>query len=319
MRARYGRYRRTRLHWAAWKGKSARVAQLLTWKSNTEAADSEGVTPLILASSFTESADTVVELLRRGANIHATAATGITALHMAAICGSPLAMRELLARGAKVDSPASNERLTPLHNACQQGCVDSVRLLLDAGSDAAGVASTCSPLFLACQESKPRVVELLLARPEVRAALDRRLAGGVTALNIAADRGCVPAVRALLAAGADVHALNDERVSALHFAAQEGRVTAMLELIDAGASVNGQTSRRVTPLMMACARGHLAAVAVLIRAGASVNARDINGATALVRVANLLDLAAPAEATPEAVLAQWSELATLMTTRGATI
>jgi len=42
-------------------------------------------------------------------------------------------------------------------------------------------------------------------------------------LNIAADRGCVPAVRALLAAGADVHALNDERVSALHFAAQEGR------------------------------------------------------------------------------------------------
>ena len=129
VRARYGRYRRTRLHWAAWKGKSARVAQLLTWKSNTEAADSEGVTPLILASSFTESADTVVELLRRGANIHATAATGITALHMAAICGSPLAMRELLARGAKVDSPASNERLTPLHNACQQGCVDSVRLL----------------------------------------------------------------------------------------------------------------------------------------------------------------------------------------------
>ena len=75
-------------------------------------------------------------------------------------------------------------------------------------------------------------------------------ADGFTALHFAAYLGGAPAVRALLDAGADVHAVarNDMRVQPLHSAAALGDVEACRLLLDAGADPNAAQQGGYVPL-----------------------------------------------------------------------
>jgi uncharacterized protein len=75
-------------------------------------------------------------------------------------------------------------------------------------------------------------------------------ADGFTALHFAAYLGGAAAVRALLDAGADVHAVarNDMRVQPLHSAAALGDVEACRLLLDAGADPNAPQQGGYVPL-----------------------------------------------------------------------
>ena len=83
----------------------------------------------------------------------------------------------------------------------------------------------------------------------------------------AAANGDTATVQALLDAGADVNAKNNEGVTALMWAAGVGGTDAVQVLLDAGADVNAK-HKSGTALVWAQKKGHTEVVEILKKAGA---------------------------------------------------
>jgi hypothetical protein len=91
-----------------------------------------------------------------------------------------------------------------------------------------------------------------------------------TMLHVAAEEGSEEAVRALIAAGADVNraSICEQGFTPLNIAAQGGFEPVAQALIDAGADVNKANKSGVTPMRLAAHNGHEAVIRALIAAGA---------------------------------------------------
>ena len=91
--------------------------------------------------------------------------------------------------------------------------------------------------------------------------------------------------RALVAAGADVNAVDADGDSVLHYAAANARTSDELKvmqmLIDAGADVNVRGDLGLALLHWTVIYDNINALGLLLRAGAAVNARDLNDDTIL--------------------------------------
>ena len=109
---------------------------------------------------------------------------------------------------------------------------------------------------------------------------------GLTPLMAAAASGAdLDLIKALIAAGADVHAKHWEDVTALMFAARTGNVETVKTLIEAGADVKAATTKGNTAIMFASVNGHADIIKVLLDAGADATATDNCGGTALALAA----------------------------------
>jgi ankyrin repeat protein len=117
----------------------------------------------------------------------------------------------------------------------------------------------------------------LLARGAPREVKD---VNGCTALYWASEKGHVDAVRALLAAGANVDAA-DSGITPLWVASSCNNTDAMRVLLAAGANVESGRLFRMRPLHVASKHGHVAATTLLLDAGADVNALNNYGCTPL--------------------------------------
>ena len=129
----HGKYKETRLSWAARMGSLLRVRELCDWRADIEAADTRGRTPLWLASCMREVA-VVRELLSRDVNIDAADNFGTTSLHVASQEGHVSIVRELLVRGANIDA-ADNHGATSLFSAFCVGHLVVVNELLAYGAN----------------------------------------------------------------------------------------------------------------------------------------------------------------------------------------
>ena len=115
------------------------------------------------------------------------------------------------------------------------------------------------------------------------ASVNRRGPLPLTLLQIAAGRGYVQMVDKLLAAGADVHALDSSMgASALHFAAQSGVTDVAQLLLDAGAFINLQSATvGLTPLINAIWSKQVGMVRFLLARGAAIEIKThLGGASA---------------------------------------
>ena len=97
----------------------------------------------------------------------------------------------------------------------------------------------------------------------------------------AATFGNVPAVRALLESGMDVHK-SFSYMTVLQYAVKQGQVAVMKALIEAGADVNKTAGNNRTALTIAATQGQASCVFELIKAGADVNLASNDGCTPLV-------------------------------------
>lgn len=98
---------------------------------------------------------------------------------------------------------------------------------------------------------------------------------GVSAMQLAADASNTELIRLLLKAGADPNSPNPDGETALHLVARSGNVEAAKLLLGAGAEVDPRESfGGQTPLMWAVARRHPDVVELLASRGANVNARS---------------------------------------------
>ena len=100
---------------------------------NVNAKDRYGHTPLIEAAKGGD-LEAVKDLLHRGAEVDSQSEKGKTALHYAAANGHMDVVKQLLAYGAQVDARDRDWR-TPLMLAAIYGCNHTVKVLLNAGAD----------------------------------------------------------------------------------------------------------------------------------------------------------------------------------------
>jgi len=113
--------------------------------------------------------------------------------------------------------------------------------------------------------------KLLAAGADVKAMN----AYGVNAMQLAADASNTELIRLLLKAGADPNSPNPDGETALHLVARSGNIEAAKLLLRAGAAVDPRESfGGQTPLMWAAARRHPEMVELLAAKGADVNARS---------------------------------------------
>ncbi len=187
--------------------------------------------------------------------------------------GQRVLPREL--RPAPWSSAAPSRGDRALVEAAEQGDLDEVRWLLDAGANVdASVPGDGSPLIVAAREGHLAAVTLLLDRG---ANPNLGVDGDGNPLIMAAREGHVPIVELLLNRGASVDEAVDGDENALIQASAEGRLEVVKLLVSRGANVNmriwadrgrEREGEWRTPLNQARRGRHGAVVAFLQSAGA---------------------------------------------------
>src|SRR5690606_12194430 len=153
-------------------------------------------------------AETIVQLLQRGADVNAAQGDGMTALHWAAERDNVRMAEVLVAAGADLEPTTRIGGYVPLHVAAREGNEAMVRWLLEAGA------------------------------PVDRLTTETR----ATALHMAASAGDPAVVAALLEHGADPNVAEEHwQQTPLVFAAAENRAEVIRLLLDRGADPNVTT------------------------------------------------------------------------------
>ena len=248
---------------------------------------------------------TLATALALAAAVSASAAD--TPLIDAAKAADVEAVRAALRASADVNASEA-DGMTALHWAVQRDAETITQLLLDASADVAAVNRyDVTPLALATTNGSAAIVAHLLA---AGGDPNRRLPGGETALMTAARTGSVLSIQALLDAGADPNAFEESRgQTALMWAAAENNAAAIDVLVKGGADVSARTSdvhavdtggtfsRAVgltkstdtgpsfTAYLFAVQLGQAEAVRALLDAGANINDTFPNGTSSLVLAA----------------------------------
>lgn len=204
----------------------------------------------------------------------------LTPLHLAAYQGHAEAADALLQAGAPVDTRSAHGEMTALHWAGGNGHVDLVEALLAKGADLSLAASNGhTVLHFAASRGYDSMLPVLLDASDA-SFIDTTSGLGVTALQMASEKGHAEVVRRLLRAGADMAKTADSnRISALHGASAMGHDAVVRLLLEAGASVEARDARQRTPLHLAAAMGQRNATSALVSAGAPLEALDADGLT----------------------------------------
>jgi ankyrin repeat protein len=140
--------------------------------------------------------------------------------------------RELVDAGHDVNVALEDMWLTPLVAAVDSGCGSAVDWLLEAGAEPGLRVGDVEPILLAARWGQASVIELLL-----EAGADPNTAGydsQATSLHLAVDARCLECLDILLAAGADIEAVNYARTP-LDNAATNGWLDGVNHLVAAGA------------------------------------------------------------------------------------
>jgi ankyrin repeat protein len=301
------RYGVTPMYLAAQNGSERMLKALLDAGADANEVGNEGETVLMTASR-TGNPDAVGLLLDRGARVDARENWhGQTALMWAAAQCHPAVVRELVKHGANINERSTEEQwqrqvtaeprekwlppgaMTPLLFAAREGCVDSVKTLLELGAD---------PNMTTPDGISPLLSALINGHYDVAAALVEAGANtnlvdetGRSALYAAIDFNTMPAsnrpapyvldnthtaldvARLLLEHGADANAQltkmppyrakldrgNDMMLqagtTAMLRAAKAGDVPAMKLLLEHGADPSLATRQGINPLMAAAGLG----------------------------------------------------------------
>lgn len=194
-------------------------------------------------------------LIEHGADVHFKAKGGYTPLAIAILVGSTKMIRFLIERGADwhfLTDKGSNA----LHLA---KTVEVAKLALQAGVAMEAIrharlyqgrpAVEVTPLMRACECGVTEVAMFLI---EQGANLHIQNQGGFTLVHSAASNGMVDVLKAVVARGLDINALDwNWRWSALHRASSVGDVNMAETLLSLGADVHVQNKKRVRPICLA--------------------------------------------------------------------
>jgi len=221
-------------------------------------------------------------LLERNAEVNVVNLGKQSPLHLAAAENHAELALELIHARADLDQADATGQ-TALSRAAMHGSADVVRVLLDFDADCTGVDDTkSSPMSLAAGQGHTKCLEMILEKE--KSNINGENSTGWSALHLAAhgreerETTCrraepkfLTAVKMLLAAGANVNAMDEQKMTPLHRAAATGNIDSGKCLIDAKANVNAADNCRWTPLHYACEEGRESFAKLLIESKAVVD------------------------------------------------
>ncbi|XP_067462181.1 ankyrin repeat and SOCS box protein 10 isoform X2 [Thunnus thynnus] len=222
-----------------WKNFRFNFRGLSLWSLTYE---QELTTPIHITSSrgFT---DCLRLLLQRGANVD-LAPGGTTALHESCENCQSECTKLLLSHGANPNA-VSEDGLMPLHLCTSPESLECAKYLLQYGAEINGctVDEDDTPLHAAARNGLLEHTELYL---RYGAAVDKRNDVGLTPLNAACSQPqelqdlerYFKVCQMLLGAGADIHAMDQDKHSPLHMACKNVNPDIVDLLLAKGASVN---------------------------------------------------------------------------------
>lgn len=210
----------TPLHMAIAGGQRAVAQYLLANGADPNAQEPRiGFTPLHFCV-YAQQLELGRLLIAAGANLDNRNRMGLSPLDLAILLGRPEAASFCIANGADIEAMNGHDQ-RPLTHAASRGHLEIVRMLLDAGADIeARNGKGQSALIAATVAGRGELVDLLLARGARVDAKDA--ASGLPLLHHACLTGHPEIVAKILAAGADVNAVDGDGRTALHLAARYG-------------------------------------------------------------------------------------------------
>ena len=284
-----GRFYNTPLHLAAYNNDHTALVQLLLDAGaslNTRAED--GSSPLLLAiGNKSQNPEIAKLLIRAGADPDVHNRYGRTPLFWAVENQQAELVYLLIQAGANVNA-ADRFGATPLRFAAAAGSLEIAQALLQAGAqvnpEPSGLPTFYdgnTPLHAALSGSNPAPMVRLLVENGADVNLKDRYRSNSSLLHLVIHAGHGELAAFLVAAGADVRAVNNAGNPPVQVAAFAGLPEVIQVLLAAGSSVNVQDNVGDTPLHDAALQGHGEAAEVLLAAGADVNAQNNDGKTPL--------------------------------------
>ena len=235
-------------------------------------ADEDGVTALMYAALYAD-ADTLKQLLARGAQVNAQSKAGLTALLLA--LGDAEKVKVLLAHGAEPNLRTPQGHTALELAAGRAGAVAVVRLLLEHKADLA----QGNVMAAAARNGDVEILKLLLAHgadPNNKNKLSGQPAASTKRAELNRNDG-LPRSPFLLTPSMPVG-----EGTPLMYAAYARNHAAVRFLLEHGADVNARNNGNSTALMLAAQMGDLAIVKTLLAHGAEVNAQNVYGYSALL-------------------------------------
>jgi ankyrin repeat protein len=258
----------TALHWSAFQGDVDTAKALIAAGGDVKAATRVGgITPLSLACT-SGSAPLIEALLKAGADVNSTTGDGATPLMTAALSGNADAIAVLVKNGAEINAKDAAYGQTALMFAAGKNRAAAIHALLSLGADAR-IQSNVRKL------ERPRVDEDGNPLPVPTEAAEAGGRGGRTGRTGGGLGGSARGASATIAGG----------MTALHLAARDGHIEAVRALVEGGADVNEVSGgEKVSPIVIAICNGHYELAKFLLDRGADPNLATIDGLAALYAV-----------------------------------
>lgn len=250
------------------------------------ARNPDGDTALHLAAQA-GNVEIATVLLEGGFDVNAIGNRGATPLHHAAYLPENRAMVEVFLDWEADIDVKDTKQILASQWAAGNGQFDVARLLLDRSIHiedqqlAGGIALPVLEEHMQHDSIHPEVVEAQVIDAEVAGKIEYKYSGGVKTLLLAAEKGDLETIRALLKRGDDKDAVNSQGETVLQIAIRHGRTEIFKELLDAGAQIQTSCRSWAAPLHTAALLGYTEIVKILLAHGVMVDKRDIYGETAL--------------------------------------
>lgn len=235
-------------------------------------------------SNISRRDETVLLLLKNGANINVCTKDGFNSLHIACQNGHERIVQSLINNEADINC-SSKDGATPLFVACKHERYNIVKLLLANNADVNICAKDReSPLYRACKNNRNSTVEFLLRKgADINLCEEKN---GTSPLYIACQNGYESLVNILLDNEADINLCTEDGTSPLFIACEEGNESLVQLLLDKGADINLCTKDGTSPLYIACQKGYESLIQLLLDNEADTNLCTEDGTSPLYIACN---------------------------------
>lgn len=268
----------TPIMWAASNCDMEMLKLLTFYKVNINEKSGENYTALIEASKRRRCNETVLFLLKHGAEVNAKTSDEWTALMLASTRGN-IEIVEMLIKYKANMNMKNKEGNNALMLADKAGKRKIVEILKNAGVEKGSYQNKKFENENLLEETKNNNIDGVKKALKFGAEIDTiaRFAPDYTALMIASEKGFIDIVEILVENKANVNAANFNGWTSLMLASSAGHFKIVELLIKKNAQVNAKTVLNTTALIVAVFSGHKNIVKILIENKADLNIRITNG------------------------------------------